>query len=79
MSTKEIAMSKNLGRILKAFNCKICNKEFIWHWKRYSDFRCEDCRNEVSVEAIEKELEEMSEEEYQSFMDDIEEYNKNNK
>ena len=72
-------MRKDISRILKNFNCKICDREFIWHWKRYSDFRCEDCRNGVSVEAVEKELLEMSEEEYQSFMDDIEEYNKNNK
>ena len=72
-------MSKDLDRMLKTFNCKICNKEFIWHWRRYNDFRCDNCRNGVSVEAVEKELEEMSEEEYQSFIDDIEEYNRNNK
>jgi len=72
-------MSKIRGTIIKNFNCTACNKEFIWCWKQYNDFRCEKCRKGMTLEEVEKELEEMSEEEYQSFIDDIEEYNKNNK
>jgi len=72
-------MKRDLGRVLKSFNCKSCSKEFIWCWKQYGDFRCQTCRGVMTVEEVEKELAEMSAEEYQSFMDDIEEYNKNNK
>ena len=59
--------------------CKICSSRFLWCWKRGGDFRCDQCRKGTSVEAVEKELENMSAEEYQSFIKDIEEYEKNSK
>jgi len=68
----------NIHRMIVALRCKICSKEYLWCWKRGKDFRCDKCREEgTTVAEIEKELEEMSEEEYRSFMDDIAEYNKN--
>lgn len=56
--------------------CKTCKKYFLYHFRNGNDFRCYNCRRGVSVEAIQKELEEMSEEEYQSFVQDIKEYEK---
>jgi len=62
-------------QLLFAIKCKICNNEFVYCLKSGKDFRCYDCKkNSMTVEEVEKELEEMSDEEYQSFMDDIKEY-----
>ncbi len=71
---------EKFNKILKEIRCKNCSSFFLWCWKRGSDFRCDRCRNKgCSVEEVEKELAEMSTEEYQEIMNDIEEYNKNNK
>ena len=61
--------------ILFAKNCVVCNEEFVYCLKSGRDFRCYKCKeNSMTVEEVEKELSEMSAEEYQSFMDDIKEY-----
>lgn len=54
--------------------CKQCKRYFLYHRKQGQDFRCYDCRRGTTLEDVEKELAEMSQEEYQSFMDDIKEY-----
>lgn len=65
--------------MLFAIKCRLCEKEFIYCLKSGKDFRCYDCKNNTNVEAVQKEISEMSNEEYQSFMDDIEEFKKNPK
>lgn len=62
--------------ILFAMKCKLCKKEFIYCLRSCNDFRCYSCKKNryFSVEEIEKELREMPKEEYESFMQDIKEY-----
>jgi hypothetical protein len=66
--------------MLFAMKCKCCKKEFVYCISSGKDFRCYDCKGKSSeeLEAVEKELREMPKEEYESFMEDIAEYNKNN-
>lgn len=54
--------------------CKQCNNFFLYHGKQGQDFRCYNCRKGMTLEEVEKELAEMSKEEYESFMQDIKEY-----
>lgn len=61
--------------LLFAIKCKICDTEYIYCLKSGRDFRCYECKKGTSVEAVEKELEDMSEEEYQEIMDEIESLN----
>lgn len=63
--------------LLIPIKCKLCKKEFIYCIRSRKDRRCYDCKKGTTIEEVQKELEEMSDEEYQSFMDDIEEYNNN--
>jgi hypothetical protein len=60
--------------LLFEMKCKDCNGYFLYHKKQGSDFRCYNCRRGTALEEVEKELAEMSEEEYQSFMQDIKDY-----
>ena len=60
--------------ILFELRCKTCNNFYLYHPRCGNDFRCTQCKRGESVEAVQKEIEEMSQEEYQSFMDDIKEY-----
>lgn len=60
--------------ILFEIKCSICSKHFVYCVKSLNDFRCYNCKKGFSVEAVEKELEEMSKEEYESFMEEIREY-----
>jgi hypothetical protein len=60
-------------RILFEMKCKECRRYFLYHRRQGQDFRCYDCRRKA-LDEVEKELAEMSEEEYQLFMDDIKEY-----
>ena len=62
--------------LIHALPCKECGTEFLWCWKRGRDFRCDKCRGGMTAAEVEKELSEMSKEEYDSFMKDIEEYEK---
>lgn len=64
--------------LLHEFRCRLCRSYFLYDRKRGNDFRCDKCRkvNAMTVEEVEKELKEMSDEEFHSFMDDIEEYEK---
>lgn len=64
-------MRKN---ILFEMKCSLCGKYFVYCLVARNDFRCYDCKKGQSVEAVEKELKEMSKEEYESFMEDIREY-----
>ena len=65
-----------MKKILFNLNCKVCKKEYLYCFKFRNDFRCESCKkqNKTTLEDVERELREMSKEEYQSFMDDIKEY-----
>jgi len=67
---------KSKLKLIHAMPCYICKKEFLWTRHRRKDFRCPDCRNGVSVEAIEKELKEMDNEEYNYFIDEVLQYEK---
>lgn len=68
-------MSTKRREILFPRKCKICKKEFVYCLRSGSDFRCYECKqNLMTLEDVEKELANMSDEEYQSFMDDIREY-----
>lgn len=62
--------------LLIPIQCKQCKKEFVYCFKSRRDRRCYDCKKGTSVEEVEKELREMSKEEFQAFMDEIEEYEK---
>ena len=64
--------------LLFAFNCSLCNNEFIYCINSGKDFRCYKCKQGMTVEEVQKELKEMDHEEYQSFMDDIKEYEDKN-
>lgn len=64
----------NINKILIELRCKDCNEHFLYCRKSGPDFRCYKCRKRESLELIQKELEEMELEEYQSFMQDIREY-----
>jgi len=59
--------------LIYEFKCK-CGKYFLYSLRDGPDFRCYGCKSNTTLEDVEKELREMSEEEYQSFMQDIEEY-----
>ena len=59
--------------ILFEMKCKECKRYFLYHRKQGQDFRCYHCRR-GALDEVEKELAEMSDEEYQLFMDDIKEY-----
>ena len=61
-------------KLLFAIKCKICKNEFIYCIRSRNDFRCYNCKKGQSVEAVQKEFQEMSSEEYQSFVKDIAEY-----
>ena len=54
--------------------CKLCSKFYLYHRSYGHDFRCTKCKKGQTVEEVQKEIEEMDQEEYQSFMDDIKEY-----
>jgi len=60
--------------LLFEMKCKDCRNYFLYHRKQGQDFRCYNCRKGTILEDVEKELAEMSNEEYQSFMQDIKEY-----
>jgi hypothetical protein len=61
--------------LLFAIRCTMCDNEFVYCLRSGKDFRCYSCKqNKVTVEDIQKELSEMPKEEYQSFMEDIKEY-----
>lgn len=64
--------------LLFAIRCKMCDKEFVYCINSGNDFRCYDCKKGPTLEDIEKELKEMSIEEYQSFIEEIKEYELNN-
>jgi len=64
----------NNRQILFEIKCKACKKLFLYHPRQGQDFRCYNCRKGATLEEVEKELAEMSKEEYDSFMQDIEEY-----
>ena len=64
----------NSKQILFEIKCKACKKLFLYHPRQRQDFRCYNCRKGTTLEEVEKELAEMSKEEYDSFMQDIEEY-----
>ena len=66
-------MSNNL---LFAIKCKLCHNEFVYCIHAGNDFRCYDCKKKkyTTVEDIEKELRDMPKEEFDSFMQDIKEY-----
>jgi hypothetical protein len=63
---------------LRELKCKLCKTYYLYDFKRGSDFRCDKCRKSGndSFKQVLKELNEMSDKEYQSFLDDIEEYQK---
>lgn len=63
-----------MEKLLFEMRCKSCKRYFLYHRKQGQDFRCYDCRRGTTVEEVEKELAEMSQEEYESFMQDIKEY-----
>lgn len=64
--------------LLHEFRCRLCRTFFLYDRHRGNDFRCDKCRkaNAMTVDEVQQELEEMSDEEFQSFMDDIEEFEK---
>ena len=64
----------DINKILIELRCKQCSKHFLYCRKSGPDFRCKLCKNGQTLEDVEKELAEMDHEEYQSFMDDIKEY-----
>lgn len=64
----------NNKQILFEMKCKSCEDYFLYHPKQLQDFRCYKCRKGMTLEEVEKELAEMSKEEYNSFMQDIKEY-----
>lgn len=66
-------------QLLFTRRCCSCDREFVYCLKSGSDFRCYSCKKGPTLEDIEKELKEMSSEEYQSFMDDIKEYEEKQK
>ena len=73
-------MIKNKKEILFARKCTVCKKEFIYCLRSGSDFRCYQCKqNLMTLEDVEKELAKMSKEEYESFLQDIKEYEEQNK
>lgn len=61
---------------LFAIKCKLCKNEFIYCLHSKNDFRCYECKKKkyTTVEEIEKELKEMPKEEFESFLQDIKEY-----
>lgn len=63
-----------MSDLLFEMRCKDCRRYFLYHRKQGQDFRCYDCRRGTTLEDVEKELAEMSQEEYDSFMQDIKEY-----
>lgn len=65
--------------VLLEIKCKVCKKYFLYCIKSGRDTRCYRCKSGTTVDEVQKELEEMSKEEYDSFMKDIEDYKKNNK
>ena len=65
-------------KLIHNLPCKICGREYLWTSHRRRDFRCDKCRNHMTVEEVEKELKEMDHKEYQSFMQDIAEYEEEN-
>ena len=67
-------LKMNSKEILFEIKCKACKKHFLYHPRQGQDFRCYNCRKGTALEKVEKELSEMSKEEYDSFMQDIEEY-----
>lgn len=64
--------------LLFEFRCKLCDNYFLYCTHSGNDFRCYDCKKGMTLDDAKKELEEMSEEEYQSFISDIKEYEKEN-
>ena len=64
-------------QLLFTKKCCLCDKEFVYCLKSGADFRCYNCKKGQTLEEIQKEIEELSPEEYQSFMDDIKEYEEN--
>jgi hypothetical protein len=63
---------------LRELKCKLCKTYYLYDFKRGADFRCDKCRKigDDSFKQVQKELDEMSDQEYQLFLDDIEEYQK---
>jgi PHP family Zn ribbon phosphoesterase len=60
-------------QILFAINCKLCKNEFVYCIYAGRDTRCYNCKNKA-LKDVQKELEEMSDEEYNLFIKDIKEY-----
>lgn len=58
--------------------CNLCGKEFLYCGKSGKDTRCYKCkkRPNITVEEIQKEIEEMDKSEIMSFLEDIKEYEK---
>lgn len=65
--------------ILFEMKCKSCKKYFLYCMRNGNDYRCYDCRKGITVEAVQKELEEMPKEEYDSFLEEIKEYEQKNR
>ena len=61
-------------KLIYALPCKVCKREFLWTSHKYNDFRCDTCRKGESVEAVELEIAEMSQEELDWINKEIEEY-----
>lgn len=59
--------------LLYELKCK-CGRYFLYCLRRGPDFRCDKCKQGMTLEEVEAELENMDPEEYDSFMKDIEEY-----
>ena len=55
------------------FKCK-CGNYYLYCIRSSRDFRCDGCKQGMTLEEVERELELMDPEEYKSFMKDIEEY-----
>lgn len=65
---------RDINKIIIELRCSTCGKYFLYCRKSGPDFRCYCCKKGHSLEAVEKELQEMDKEEYESFMEDIREY-----
>lgn len=64
----------DINKVIIELRCSTCSKFFLYCRKSGPDFRCYNCKKGYSIESVEKELEEMDKEEYESFMQDIREY-----
>lgn len=70
----------DIDKIIRELRCKTCDKYYLHHIKNGPDFRCFECKYmNMTCEQVQEEIAKMSEEEYKSFLDDIEEYKEKHK